>query len=178
MSCTGLNPNIGASLKKWIKNWCFCVLYWSESQHWCQSKEVDKKLMFLCHVQVRIPGTAPVGRDGKAEQDSGRSGFPVGCNVAASEPAHPPPGAVCCRAASFHTQSEAQAVWCSGYGSVEGWRHLWGMNSSMWWSHSVTVILVYWVSDSNSQVRKFFIPSKENVAATHKEQRQCTYVKD
>ena len=29
----------------------------------------------------------------------------------------------------------------------------------------------------SSQVRKFFIPSKENVGATHKEQR-CTYVKD
>ena len=25
------------------------------------------------------------------------------------------------------------------------------------------------------QVKKFFIPSKKNVGATHKEQRQCTY---
>ena len=30
----------------------------------------------------------------------------------------------------------------------------------------------------SSQVNFFFIPSKENVGATHKEQRQCTYVKD
>ena len=30
----------------------------------------------------------------------------------------------------------------------------------------------------SSQVKNFFIPSKENVGATHKEQRQCTYVKD
>ena len=27
-------------------------------------------------------------------------------------------------------------------------------------------------------VKKFFIPSKENVGATHKEQRQCTDVTD
>ena len=30
----------------------------------------------------------------------------------------------------------------------------------------------------NSQVNNYFISSKENVGATHKEQRQCTYVKD
>ena len=30
----------------------------------------------------------------------------------------------------------------------------------------------------SDQVKNFFIPSKENVGATHKEQRQCTYVKD
>ena len=28
------------------------------------------------------------------------------------------------------------------------------------------------------QVKKIFIPSKENVGVTHKEQRQCTYEKD
>ena len=33
-------------------------------------------------------------------------------------------------------------------------------------------------NNKSSQVKKFFIPSKENVGATHKEQRQCTYVKD
>ena len=26
------------------------------------------------------------------------------------------------------------------------------------------------------RVKKFFIPSKENVGATHREQRQCTYI--
>ena len=31
---------------------------------------------------------------------------------------------------------------------------------------------------SSRQVNKFFVPSKENVGAAHKEQRQCTYVKD
>ena len=30
----------------------------------------------------------------------------------------------------------------------------------------------------SSQVKNFFIPLKENVGATHKEQRQCTYVRD
>ena len=30
----------------------------------------------------------------------------------------------------------------------------------------------------SSQVKNFFIPPKENVGATHKEQRQCTHVKD
>ena len=30
----------------------------------------------------------------------------------------------------------------------------------------------------SGQIKKFFIPSKENVGATHKEERQCIYVKD
>ena len=32
--------------------------------------------------------------------------------------------------------------------------------------------------NKSSQFRKFFIPSKENGGATHKEQKQCRYVND
>ena len=39
------------------------------------------------------------------------------------------------------------------------------------------IVASFFLSVKSSQVRKFFIPSKENVGATHKEQR-CTYVKD
>ena len=44
--------------------------------------------------------------------------------------------------------------------------------------HLFVVGTVIFASVFLSQVKKFFIPSKENVGATHKEQRQCTYVKD
>ena len=39
----GPNPSNGANLKKWIKKTDVSVSCWSESQHWCHSKEVDKK---------------------------------------------------------------------------------------------------------------------------------------
>ena len=44
--------------------------------------------------------------------------------------------------------------------------------------HLFVVGTVIFASVLLSQVKKFFIPSKENVGATHKEKSQCTYVKD
>ena len=44
--------------------------------------------------------------------------------------------------------------------------------------HLFVVGTVIFASVLLCQVKKFLIPSKENVGATHKEQRQCTYVKD
>ena len=44
--------------------------------------------------------------------------------------------------------------------------------------HLFVVGTVIFASVLLCPVKKFFIHSKENVDATHKEQRQCTYVKD
>ena len=44
--------------------------------------------------------------------------------------------------------------------------------------HLFVVGIVIFASVLLCQVKKFFIPSKENVGVTHKEQRQCIYVKD
>ena len=44
--------------------------------------------------------------------------------------------------------------------------------------HLFVVGSVIFASVLLCQVKKIFIPSKENVGVTHKEQRQCTYVKD
>ena len=41
---------------------------------------------------------------------------------------------------------------------------------------SVVGLAAFIIDDSVKQVKKFCIPSKENVGATHKEQRQCTYI--
>ena len=43
--------------------------------------------------------------------------------------------------------------------------------------HLFVIGTVIFASVLLCQVKKFFIPSKKNVGATHKEQRQCTYVK-
>ena len=54
----------------------------------------------------------------------------------------------------------------------------------MWWGTSnqyppeVCEMKMKKEKKKNSQVQIFFIPSKENVGGTHKEQRQCIYVKD
>ena len=42
--------------------------------------------------------------------------------------------------------------------------------------HLFVVGTVTFASVLLCHVKKFFIPSKENVGATHKEQRQCTYI--
>ena len=44
--------------------------------------------------------------------------------------------------------------------------------------HLFVIGTVIFASVLLCQVKKFFIPSKENVGATHKEQRQGTYIKD
>ena len=44
--------------------------------------------------------------------------------------------------------------------------------------HASGVSLLATNNIKSNQIKKFFIPSKENVGATHKEQRQCTYLKD
>ena len=44
--------------------------------------------------------------------------------------------------------------------------------------HLFAVGTVIFASVLLCQVKKIFIPSKENVGVTHKEQRQCTYEKD
>ena len=44
--------------------------------------------------------------------------------------------------------------------------------------HLFVVGTVIFASVLLYQVKKFFFPSKENVGATHKEQRHCTHVKD
>ena len=41
--------------------------------------------------------------------------------------------------------------------------------------HLFVIGTVIFASVLLCQVKKFFIPSKKNVGATHKEQRQCTY---
>ena len=42
--------------------------------------------------------------------------------------------------------------------------------------HLFVIGTVIFASVLLCQVKKFFIPSKKNVGATHKEQRQCTYI--
>ena len=42
--------------------------------------------------------------------------------------------------------------------------------------HLFVVGTVIFASVLLCQVKKFFIPSKENVGATRREQRQCTYI--
>ena len=44
--------------------------------------------------------------------------------------------------------------------------------------HLFVVGTVIFASELLRQVKNFFVLSKENVGATHKEQRQGTYVKD